>query len=444
MPMHPPVNPMVFLVLGLLNNTSYAIMLASAKSISEGGTALVYIANIIPSVTIKMSGPYWFDKVSYDTRITTAAILMASSFITVGFFQGAGIRDYPLYFQLLGVSLISAQTGLGEASLLALAGASDASRPLPECLTYFAAGTGFAGFFAYFFVYTLHAIFGSMRPTLLCGVFLALTYGFIYWKFLWGRKKPKSLLVTIPLKGPVTVDNKELLMDGYNNYPADVIPIPAARRSSESEAFEDEYTILPTPTPLVVKIHDMNAYQRLLLTISLWPYILPLFFVFCGEYSLRSGTWTAIGFPITDMQARNDFYFAANWAHKAGVSISRSSGSLFLAPIWFLWLMPALQMVNVGCFWIVASHHVFYNWWLLVGCFYTGLLGGTVYVHGYKRICKDLPKEHTEFALSTTGVGEVLGILSADVCGLFIQSCLYAINGLSGAALECPFIEHVY
>jgi battenin len=429
-----PVNPLVFWVLGLLNNTSYAIMLASAKSISEGGTALVYIANIIPSVTIKISGPYWFDKVSYDTRITTAAILMASSFLTVGFFQGTS-ADYPLYFQLLGVSLISAQTGLGEASLLALAGASDASRHQPECLTYFAAGTGFAGFFGYFFVYSLHAIFGAMRATLLCGVCLAVMYFFVYWKFLWGRKKPKGQLVTIPLKGPV--DHIEL-MDGYN--PA-VIPVPAARRSLEIEAFEDEYSV---PTPLVVKIHDMNAYQRLRLTLSLWPYILPLFLVFGGEYSLRSGTWTAIGFPITDMQARNDFYFAANWAHKAGVFISRSSGSLFLAPMWFLWLMPALQFVNVGFFWIVASHHVFYNWWLLVSCFYTGLLGGTVYVHGYKRICKDLPKEHTEFALSTTSVGEVLGILSADICGLFVQSCLYAINGLSGAAVECPFIEHTY
>jgi battenin len=447
---HHEVSPLVFWVLGLLNNASYVIMLASAKSISEGGTALVFIANIIPSVTIKLSAPYWFDKVSYDTRIRAGAILMASSFLTVGFFQGSD-AEYPLYFQLLGVSLISAQVGMGEASLLALAGASDASRSQPECVSAFASGTGLAGFLGYMFVYAFNSFMDvGMRATMLSAVSLAVAYFATYRQYLWGRKKPRGQLTTSIDKAISSMDSDELIHAPYQQEPAPMVvleedgehPPPRHHSPPAAASFEDEYN-LPVPcvgAAVVTKVQDMSTHQRLQLTLSLWPYIIPLFVVYAAEYILQAGTWTAIGFPIDNVQARNDFYFAANWTYYAGVFVSRSSGTLFSAPMWFLWLLPVLQCINVAFFWIVAAHHVMYNWSLLLGCFATGLLGGAVYVHGYTRICKDLPKEHTEFALSATTVGEVLGILAADVCCLYVQSCLYTINGLPGAAVACPFV----
>jgi battenin len=427
-----PVNPLVFWVLGVLNNASYIIMLASAKSISEGGTALVFIANIIPAVIIKSSAPYWFDRVSYDTRITAGAILMATSFSTVAFFQESH-SQYALYFELLGVSLISAQTGMGEASLLALAGASDAPRNKPACLTCFASGTGLAGIVGFLFKYTLNSLLRfSMRATLLSAISLAVMYFSVYRQYLWGRKKARGELSSCSSSTSEDAVDDDELMNGYE--PSVIVPM--SHDGIPQEIFEDE-----SQHPSVMKVQDMNTYQRLQLTLSLYPYIIPLFLVYAAEYTMQAGTWTAIGFPVTDMKARNDFYFAANWTYFVGVFLSRSSGTLFTAPMWLLWLMPILQCVNVGFYWVVAVHHVFYNWWLLVGCFYSGLLGGAVYVHGFARICKDLPKEHTEFALSATSVGECLGILAADITGLFVQSCLYAINGLSGAAVVCPFID---
>jgi battenin len=100
--------------------------------------------------------------------------------------------------------------------------------------------------------------------------------------------------------------------------------------------------------------------------------------------------------------------------------------------------MPILQCINVIFFWVVAARHVFYNYWLLVPCFYVGLLGGAVYVNGYLRICADLPVEHREFSLSATSVAEGVGVLVADLMGLFLQSCLYQRNGLDGAVVSCP------
>jgi len=48
-----------FWLLGLINNATYVIMLAGAKEISEGGIGLVYLANIVPTFFIKITGPYW-------------------------------------------------------------------------------------------------------------------------------------------------------------------------------------------------------------------------------------------------------------------------------------------------------------------------------------------------------------------------------------------------
>ena len=128
--------------------------------------------------------------------------------------------------------------------------------------------------------------------------------------------------------------------------------------------------------------------------------------------------------------------------YQAGVFLSRSSGTLYTAPIWILWLMPGLQCVNLFMFSYVASHAnatPLYNpTTLYFGAFYAGLLGGACYINAYTRICKDFPLEHQEFALSSTSVGESLGIVVADILGLFIQSCLYRINGLDGAIVKCP------
>jgi CLN3 protein len=141
-----------FFFMGLLNNASYVIMLASAKSISEGGTALVFLSCVIPSLTLKASAPYWFDKVDYRTRLLAASYLMAFAFLWVALFSASSASSSPtttttesaadpatastttasasaISFrtvgQLLGVAMISLQCGLGEASLLALAGKCD-------------------------------------------------------------------------------------------------------------------------------------------------------------------------------------------------------------------------------------------------------------------------------------------------------------------------------
>ena len=60
-------------------------------------------------------------------------------------------------------------------------------------------------------------------------------------------------------------------------------------------------------------IEALSFYDRFKLTLSLWPYMIPLFVVYFAEYALQSGTWTAIGFPVGDVKARDKFYVSSNW-----------------------------------------------------------------------------------------------------------------------------------
>jgi hypothetical protein len=41
-------------------------MIAGAQEISEGGVALVYLANVLPSFFAKLTLPYWFHLLSCE------------------------------------------------------------------------------------------------------------------------------------------------------------------------------------------------------------------------------------------------------------------------------------------------------------------------------------------------------------------------------------------
>lgn len=107
--------------------------------------------------------------------------------------------------------------------------------------------------------------------------------------------------------------------------------------------------------------------------------------------------------------------------YQVGVFVSRSSGNFFSVSLAVLWIMPAMQVVNLAFFWMTSIHHFWYNYTLLIPCFCAGLLGGGVYVQGFSRINLDFPVELREFAIASAGVADSLGILVADIAALFIQ-----------------------
>ena len=488
-----------FFGMGLLNNASYCLMLACAKNISEGGTALVFLATVIPSMTTKASAPYWFHCVSYKQRLRVAAYIMGTAFLIVA----ASHAAMSIYGQLMGVAIMAVQGGLGEASLLALAGKLDHYQPLRDttckrqtsapnlsssdsdsasscasstsrlprddattdtppisaaCLTSFSSGTGLSGVFAFFWKIMLTQWFGwSLEATLLSGVLFAVAYHLVFFRYLASdcdRLRPRR-----------DTDDCHDSEHHSPRLPTDTdeqAPLTSAIMANDAVPTIriDVLSLEPSSVEQPFSPHHWTLAQRFDQICALWPYTIPLFTVYAAEYACMSGAWTAIGFPVTDVVARNRFYTTSNWLYQVGVFVSRSSGTLFTVSLPLLWALPLLQCANLVLFVVsaatlastvfvthdiqgdelVAPTNWLYSPMLFYGvCLYTGLLGGAVYVHGYKRIVLDKPPEEAEFALAATSVAESIGVLVADITGLFMQSCLYKANGLSGAVATCPF-----
>lgn len=433
-----------FWLLGLFNNSSYVIMIASAKTISEGGTGLVFLANVVPSMLIKLTAPYWFDHVSYETRMILAFGCMVCSFGLVATLSGQPTSNLTTTLELVGVAIGSAQGGLGESSLLAAAGKCDVARD-GRYVSFFASGTGLAGVFGFLWKFVFNEWLGqSMSTTLWLAQSLALLYIGIFWKYLHPfLNNPQHDFAFAAAEEQQPLEMTTFRSDGTAKprTKAESLEDSSTNRGGYEDPLALPYTLADNSnSSQLPQVHEMDLDDRIMLVLSLWPYIIPLFTVYAAEYSLQAGTWTAIGFPVSSKKARDEFYEYSNWMYQAGVFVSRSSGVLGTAPMLWLWIMPALQVLNVAFFAIVAALHFWYSYSALLPiCFYVGLLGGAVYAHGYLRICADFNQvDRREFALAATSVAESLGIVFADVLGLFIQSCLYQTNDISGAMVSCP------
>ena len=141
-----------------------------------------------------------------------------------------------------------------------------------------------------------------------------------------------------------------------------------------------------------------------------------------------------MGVPQPTKKHRQDFYLYANWLYQVGVLVSRSSGPLFPTPPsnpW-LWAASGLQAVFLCLFAVDAATRYWYSSSILVMCVLVGLLGGGVYVHGFRRLSVG---QEPELAMPVGALAADAGIVLANVMGLFLQACLYEVNGIEGAAV---------
>ncbi|TMW65779.1 hypothetical protein Poli38472_008421 [Pythium oligandrum] len=405
-------NLVAFWVLGFVNNIGYVIMIAGAQEIAAGGVGLVYFFDIFPALLVKLTGPYWFHLFSYRHRTYVAALWMLMSFIVVAY------GTHSLGLQLLGVAFSGLQSGMMEASFLAMASFYDAQR----CLTCWSSGTGLAGVGGYAWVAIFHLWLGlSFSTTLVLASIFPVLYVFIFTAVLDTTRLPVPRRATNQYTAIPGATDVESPLDGNSSY---------SRNGSQS---------LRSPgadSGVVMGAAALSFSEKLRFVKTLGPYMIPLVVVYFAEYTMQTGVWSTIGFPVTSAEARATFYSSAGMAYQSGVFISRSSGVLFQATRPVLYLMPALQTALLVFFTLVSVFHFWYNWSLLVFCFLAGLLGGGVYVNAFTLLSREVPVSHVEFALSAASISDTLGIMAADFAGLYLQGCLYAVNRLPGATVQ--------
>eukprot|EP00924_Labyrinthula_sp_SR-Ha-C_P013622 snap_masked-scaffold_5-processed-gene-8.59-mRNA-1 protein AED:0.04 eAED:0.04 QI:0/-1/0/1/-1/1/1/0/442 len=383
-----------FLFLGVFNNSIFVILNSVAKEISSGGVALVYFFNSFPVLFIKVTGPYWFPYVSYQKRFLLCTVLFSSSLLLVAL-------SSTLEFQLLGVFFSSAAGGIGEPTILALSSlvfTSSTERSKKNyLLTGFSSGTGIAGTFGY--IWTLFFVVAlNLSPS--TSLILANIIPFSLFSTFFFFIKP--------------------ILNGLN----------------QEEQFLEEKT-------LTINEKQVSFSEKRTATFYLMKYMFPLFLVYAAEYTLQSGVWASIGFPINSMEARNSFYLRSNFLYQLGVFFSRSSAIILPLSLRAITLLPWIQVFLLILFTgATMSQGFFFNPFILTFLsFCSGLIGGAVYVNAFNLISVDeeINPSLREFSIAAATVADTVGIITADVLGLIFQGCLYGWNKILDEGKEPVF-----
>ena len=416
-----------FWLAGVLNNCTYVVMNAGAKQIAPGAVGYVYVCNVLPSFLTQISGPYWYHYISYANRMKIVASCMVVSFVAVAI----GQIYSNLYLQFLGIAITSFQSGFGEASFLSFSAFYPNSRLV---LTGWSSGTGMAGIVGYAWVSILMYQFQlKFYWVLLLGIIFPFLYALnvlciLPWPEITREKKQMNVGVSSSNgshKSHNVGNNYTMLGNDDDIVSNEYETSPGVIEQQQSDEIQINQNVDKSNAAA-----SMSGAKRLKVALSLWKYMFPLFLVYFAEYVTQSGTWAAIGFPITDKTARNKFYEYANFTYQIGVFFSRSSGLLCKANIKVMWLMPFIQVGLMLFFVSDAYSQYWYNWTLLIPAFCVGLIGGAVYIGVFALIAEEVKPELKEYSMGVAIIANTVGILASNVCGVYVQKGLYSYHNI--------------
>lgn len=380
----------------------YVIILSAALDL-VGPTlpkAIVLLADVVPSLFMKLVAPYFIHVVPYRIRIL---ILVALSFL--GMQLVAWQEKLPM--RLFGVVLASISSGLGELSFLGMTHYYG-----QFAVPFWGSGTGAAGLLgAGMYVCATSWIGMSVRASIM-------TFGFL----------PAIMLVAffgVLPQGPLDGKSK-----GYEEI--------AESDVDEQEEFgdaEDGGLLASSPSgrafaarnggaPKGDALHELIVKLRR--TSGLFfPYMLPLLIVYIAEYTINQGVAPTLLYPLEEMPFKNyrDAYPMYGTVYQVGVFISRSSTPFIR--VRHLYPPSILQVINL----VVLTLHAMFNfipniWIIFAIVFWEGLLGGLVYVNTFAEITDRFDGEEREFSLGATTVSDSAGICMAGFVALALEPFL--------------------
>ncbi|XP_051571657.1 battenin [Myxocyprinus asiaticus] len=397
-----------FWLLGLCNNFGYVVMLSAAHDIlnkqesqnataptlapeirnssnssrydcNPVSTAAVLLADILPTLIIKFTAPFYIHKVPYGFRVLVCFSTAVVSFLMVSF-------SSTILMSIFGVVFASVSSGLGELSFLSLS--VFYSR---DVLSGWGSGTGAAGV-AGALLYSAFTQAGltpqvTLWIMLVVPVILAVSYFFLLVfpaSFpQWRRSEDDH--------SPFLVENsleRRPLID--NDY---------------EKTEEEQEDSLIRPLTLTDKMYIMKGLLR---------FILPLCVVYFAEYFINQGLLELLYFPDSHLSHAEQYRWYQT-LYQIGVFISRTS--LVCFKIRKILLLSLLQCVNAVLLGVAVYYQFLPNPWVVfIIVLYEGLLGGAGYVNTFYFISKETADHEREFAMAAASVGDSLGIaLSAAV-----------------------------
>ncbi|XP_068587618.1 battenin-like isoform X2 [Cebidichthys violaceus] len=400
-----------FWLLGLCNNFAYVVMLSAAHDIlqkqeSKNGTstttatsavelqgvnssngsrydcnpvstAAVLLADILPTLFIKLSAPFVIHKLPYGFRVLFCAIMAAISFLLVSFSSA-------VWMSILGVIFASVGAGLGELSFLSLT--VYFSR---DVLGYWGSGTGGAGVAGALLYSVLTQAGLSPQVTLLIMLVVPVAMLLSYFLLLVVPPSLPQWSVRETESTAVGSEDRRALMDGSED------------EGEEKSPAEDRTT---GPLAFTEKLHVIKGLLR---------FVVPLGLVYFAEYFINQGLMELLYFPKLFLSHAEQYRWYQT-LYQVGVLVSRSS--LCCVKIRNLWALSVLQVVNAVLLLFAVRFQFLPSVWLVfVIVLYEGLLGGAAYVNTFYFISLETGDRHREFAMAAASVGDSLGIALAGL-----------------------------
>ncbi|POV99349.1 hypothetical protein PSHT_13579 [Puccinia striiformis] len=237
---------------GLLNNVLYVIIISAALDLvpSDVPTGVILIADITPSLIVKIGWPYFVKgKIQYSRRILSCSVLSFAGMMVIVIFSSVPLR-------LFGISLASLSSGLGEMTFLQLT----TRYPSQSGVSWFASGTGAAG-----------------------------VVGAGLWWLLRHLDLADMSLIHLLLSVAFSKSS----------------PRPERRRSRERGEYEvvsqtdQSVNESITTTTTIVPVHKQLSFKDKIRLAKplLMPYMLPLFAVYFAEYTINTGIAPTLLYP---------------------------------------------------------------------------------------------------------------------------------------------------
>ncbi|KAM8824820.1 battenin [Synchiropus picturatus] len=403
-----------FWLLGLCNNFAYVVMLSAAHDIlkkqesgnntatisasssvgqQEGNssgnsssydcnpasTATVLLADILPTLIVKLAAPFVIHRVAYGLRVLFCVVMAATSFLLVSLSAST-------WQSILGVVFASFSAGLGELSFLSLT--VFFSR---DVLGGWGSGTGGAG------------VAGAL-------LYSALTQA--------GLTPRVTLQVMLVVPAIMLVSYFGLLV------PPPALPQWKSKEKASAEgSSEDRRSLIDhegeehkATRAKSRRREALTLHEKFLVIKGLLKFVLPLGLVYFAEYFINQGLMELLYFPKFFLSHAEQYRWYQT-LYQVGVLVSRSS--LCCIKIRQLWALSWLQVMNAVLLLLAVRYHFLPSAWLVfVIIFYEGLLGGAAYVNTFFFISKESEERHREFAMATASVGDSFGIALAALAAL--------------------------
>uniref|UniRef100_A0A672G0Z6 Battenin n=1 Tax=Salarias fasciatus TaxID=181472 RepID=A0A672G0Z6_SALFA len=375
-------------ILGLCNNFGYVVMLSAAHDIlkqqgSENttqatapnsssydcnpvSTAAVLLADILPTLLIKLVAPFVVDAVPYGVRVLLCVLMAAVSFVLMSLSSA-------VWTSLLGVVFASVSAGLGELSFLSLT--VFFSRDVVGAWGSGTGGAGVAGALSY-----SGLVQAGLSPRLTLQLMLVVPLGMLLSYFF--------LLASPP---------------GFRQWTSRQPEYEAVSSADRQRLLDEEEE---------ESVHGKRSRFILGLTLcGLLKFVVPLGLVYFAEYFINQGLMELLFFQHFFLSHAEQYRWYQT-LYQVGVLLSRSS--LCCVKIRRLWLLALLQGLNAAFLFLAVLYRFLPSAWLMLGIvLYEGLLGGAAYVNTFYFISKEV--RHREFAMAAASVGDSLGIALAGL-----------------------------